>query len=65
MIKFCDEKIIVVCCDKDFSHQNTALRLLFCVPNVVYFYEHETSIIKHLSLHSTKSEFGNKEKAES
>ena len=34
--------------------------MLLCVPNVVHFYDHQKSIIKHFSVDSIKSEFGNK-----
>ena len=37
-------------------HQNTALRLLFCV--VVYLYEFQMSIVKHFSMDSVKFELG-------
>ena len=35
-----------------------------CVPNVVYFYDRQMSIVKHFSVHSDESEFGNKEKVQ-
>ena len=31
----------------NICHQNIALRLLFCVPNVVYLYDLQMSIVKH------------------
>ena len=40
---------------------NTVLRLLFSVPTVVYFHDHQMSIAKHFSVDSTKSEFENEE----
>ena len=36
---------------------NTALRLLFCVPTVVYLYDLQMSIVKHFSVDSNKFEF--------
>ena len=32
--------------------------------NIVHFYDHQMSIVKHFSVNSIKSEFGNKEKVE-
>ena len=40
------------------------LRLLFCVHNVVSFYDHQMNIAKYFSVDSINSEFGNKEKVE-
>ena len=48
----------------NICHWNTALRLRFCVLNVVYFYDHQMSIVKYFSVDSIKSEFRNKEKVE-
>ena len=42
----------------------TALRRLFCVPSIVYLNDHQMSIIKHFSVNSIKSEFGNTERVE-
>ena len=40
------------------------LRLLFCVHNVVSFYDHQMNIVKYFSVDSINSEFGNKENVE-
>ena len=36
----------------------------FCVPNVVYLYDHQMSIAKHFSMDSVKSQFETMEKIE-
>ena len=40
------------------------MQFLFCVPNVVYFYDLRMSILNHFFVASIKSEFGNKQKDE-
>ena len=42
----------------NICHKNSPLRLLFCVPNVVYPYDLKMSTVKLFSVSSIKCEFG-------
>ena len=44
------------------KHANSGM---LCIRNVVYFYEHQMSLLKHFSVISIKPEFGNKKKVDS